>query len=193
MRSPTAWAALALLAVFALAALLAPWAAPYDPASLHLEQRLLSPGHGFLLGTDELGRDIFSRVLFGARLSLMVAVTVVGFSLALGLVVGSIAGYYGGWRDTILNVYVMNSFMALPGILLAIALIAFLGPGLRNVILALTLSGWVNYARLVRAQVMAAREREFVEAARSLGASDLRILLRHILPNIVQPVIVQAA
>ncbi|SEC40466.1 peptide/nickel transport system permease protein [Terriglobus roseus] len=193
MRSPIAWAAVALLAVFTLAALLAPWLSPYDPAALHLEQRLLSPGHGFLLGTDELGRDIFSRVLFGARLSLLVAFTVVGFSLILGLIIGSLSGYYGGWRDTLLNVYVMNAFMAMPGILLAIALVAFLGPGLRNVILALTLSGWVNYARLVRAQVMSAREREFVEAARSLGASDLRILTRHILPNIVQPVIVQAA
>lgn len=193
MRSPIALTAIALLLLFAIAALLAPWAAPYDPAGLHLQQRLLSPGHHFLLGTDELGRDIFSRILFGARLSLAVAVTVVSLSLLLGLIIGSIAGYYGGWRDTILNVYVMNAFMAMPSILLAIAFVAFLGPGLRNVILALTLSGWVNYARLVRAQVMAAREREFVEAARSLGAGDLRILLRHILPNIVQPVIVQAA
>jgi peptide/nickel transport system permease protein len=193
MRSAPTLAALILLTIFALAALLAPWLAPHDPAALHLGQRLLSPGHGFLLGTDELGRDIFSRILYGARLSLLVAVTVVGCSLALGLVVGSIAGYYGGWRDAVLNVYVMNAFMAMPGILLAIAFVAFLGPGLRNVILALTLSGWVNYARLVRAQVMSAREREYVEAARALGAGDLRILLRHILPNIVQPVIVQAA
>jgi peptide/nickel transport system permease protein len=193
MRSTTAWVASALIITFAVAGLLAPWVAPYDPAALHLDQRLLSPGHGFLLGTDELGRDIFSRILFGARLSMLVAVTVVGFSLILGLIAGSIAGYYGGWRDTILNVYVMNAFMAMPGILLAIAFVAFLGPGLRNAILALTLSGWVNYARLVRAQVMAAREREYVEAARALGGSDARILIRHILPNIVQPVIVQAA
>ncbi len=193
MRSTTTWVASALIITFAVAGLLAPWVAPYDPAALHLDQRLLSPGHGFLLGTDELGRDIFSRILFGARLSMLVAVTVVGFSLILGLIAGSIAGYYGGWRDTILNVYVMNAFMAMPGILLAIAFVAFLGPGLRNAILALTLSGWVNYARLVRAQVMAACEREYVEAARALGGSDARILIRHILPNIVQPVIVQAA
>ena len=187
------YSAIFLLAMFALAALLAPWIAPYDPAALHLDQRLLSPGHGFFLGTDELGRDMFSRVLFGARLSLLVAVTVVAGSLLLGLVVGSIAGFYGGWRDALLNVYVMNAFLAMPGILLAIAFVAFLGPGVGNVILALTLSGWVNYARLVRAQVMAAREREYVEAARSLGSSDLRLLGRHILPNIMQPVIVQAA
>ncbi len=193
MRSPLGRAAAGLLLVFTLAAVLAPWMAPYDPAALHLTQRLLPPGHGFILGTDELGRDIFSRLLFGARLSLLVAVTVVGSSLLLGLGVGAVAGYYGGWRDAVLNVYVMNAFMAMPGILLAIAFVAFLGPGLRNVLLALTISGWVNYARLVRAQVMAVRQREFVEAARSLGASDLRIVARHILPNIVQPVIVQAA
>ncbi len=193
MRHRTTISAVVLLTVFVVGAVLAPWLAPFDPASLHLEQRLLPPGHGFLLGTDELGRDIFSRLLFGARLSLTVAVTVVGFSLLLGLCVGSIAGYYGGWRDALLNVYLMNAFMAMPGVLLAIAFVAFLGPGLRNVILALTISGWVNYARLVRAQVMAVREREFVEAARSLGASDFRIIAHHILPNIIQPVIVQAA
>lgn len=193
MRSPMAIAALILLTVFATSAIFAAWIAPYDPAALHLGQRLLSPGHTFLLGTDELGRDIFSRILFGARLSLTVAVTVVSLSLALGVIVGSIAGYYGGWRDAVLNVYLMNAFMAMPGILLAIAFVAFLGPGLRNVILALTMSGWVNYARLVRAQVLSAKTREYVDAARSLGAGDLRILVRHILPNILQPVIVQAA
>jgi peptide/nickel transport system permease protein len=192
-RNWLAWTAIGLLAVFAAAALLAPWIAPYDPASLDLNARLLTPGHAHWFGTDELGRDIFTRVLYGARISLTVAVAVVGLSLVLGALVGCIAGFYGGWRDAVLNIYVMNAFMALPGILLAIALIAFLGPGMRNVILALAISGWVNYARLVRAQVMAAKEREYVEAARALGAGNVRILLRHILPNIVQPVIVQAA
>jgi peptide/nickel transport system permease protein len=131
--------------------------------------------------------------LFGARISLVVAVSVVALSLGLGLIAGCLAGFYGGATDVILNVYVSNAFLALPGILLAIAFVAFLGPGLVNLILALSISGWVNYARLVRAQVMAVREREFVEAARALGASDLRILGRHILPNILQPLIVQAA
>lgn len=193
MRSRTAYAALAVLAVFTFAAIFAPWIAPHDPAAIDLQARLLPPGHAHLLGTDELGRDIFSRIVFGARVSLTVAVTVVGLSLVAGLIVGSVAGFYGGWQDTVLNIYVMNAFMAVPGILLAIAFVAFLGPGLRNVILALTISGWVSYARLVRAQVMATREREYVDAARVLGAGDTRILLRHILPNIVQPVIVQAA
>jgi len=118
---------------------------------------------------------------------------VVVTSLTLGLIFGSIAGYYGGFLDRFLNVIVMNAFMSFPGILLAIAFVAFLGPGLFNLVLALSIGGWVGYARLVRAQVLAVREREFVEAARALGASDPRIIMRHILPNIIQPVIVQAA
>ncbi|MBS1814359.1 MAG: ABC transporter permease [Acidobacteria bacterium] len=185
--------ALALLLVFVLCALLAPWIAPYDPAALNLDARLLTPSHAHWFGTDDLGRDILSRILYGARISLVVAVSVVGISLIFGTIVGCIAGFYGGWRDVLLNIYVMNAFLALPGILLAIAFVAFLGPGLFNVIMALAISGWVNYARLVRAQVLAAREKEFVESARALGAGDLRILVRHIIPNIAQPVIVQAA
>lgn len=179
--------------VFVLAATFAPLLAPHDPAALDLNHRMASPAASHLFGTDELGRDILSRTLYGARISLVVAVSVVGISLAAGLVVGCLAGFYGGLTDIILNVYVSNAFLALPGILVAIAFVAFLGPGLVNLILALSISGWVSYARLVRAQVMAVREREFVEAARALGASDLRILARHILPNIVQPLIVQAA
>lgn len=182
-----------LLAVFVFCALFAPWLSPYDPAALNLDARLLTPSHTHWFGTDDLGRDILSRTLYGARISFVVAVSVVGLSLLSGTIVGCIAGYYGGWRDVVLNVYLMNVFLALPGILLAIAFVAFLGSGLGNVILALAIAGWVNYARLVRAQVLAAREREYVESARALGAGDLRILVRHILPNIAQPVIVQAA
>jgi len=173
--------------------LFAPWLAPDDPAALDLHGRLVGPSAGHWFGTDELGRDIFSRTLFGARISLIVAVSVVGLSLAIGLVAGCVAGFYGGWLDTVITTYLMNAFLALPGILLAIAFVAFMGPGLWNVIIALAISGWVGYARLVRGQVMAVKEREFVEAARALGASDLRILSRHVLPNIIQPLIVQAA
>ena len=190
---PLAVTGVMLITLFVLAALLAPWLAPANPAQLHLHARLLGPGAGHLFGTDELGRDILSRCLYGARISLTVALSVVAISLSLGLIAGGLAGFYGGVTDTILNVYVSNAFLALPGILLAIAFVAFLGPGLVNLILALSLSGWVNYARLVRAQVLAVREREYVEAARALGASDVRIFTRHILPNILQPLIVQAA
>jgi peptide/nickel transport system permease protein len=184
---------IALLGVFAICAVFAPWLAPQDPAQLDLTGRLMGPSVAHWFGTDELGRDILSRILFGARISLIVAVSVVGLSLAVGLVAGGLAGFYGGWTDTVVNIYVTNAFLALPGILLAIAFVAFMGPGLGNVILALAISGWVGYARLVRAQVMAVKEREFVEAARALGASDLRVMTRHILPNILQPLIVQAA
>jgi len=183
----------ALLLLFVLCAVFAPVLAPHDPAQLDLNARLLPPSHAHLFGTDELGRDIFSRTIYGARISLTVAVSVVAISLVIGLITGALAGFYGGWLDAVINIYVMNAFLALPGILLAIAFVAFLGPGLWNLIFALSIGGWVGYARLVRAQVMAVKEREFVEAARALGANDLRILLRHILPNIVQPLIVQAA
>ena len=163
------------------------------PPRIELFQRLQTPSHAHWFGTDELGRDVFARTLHGARISLSVAIAVVSLSLAAGLILGSLAGFYGGLADTVINLYLSNAFLALPGILLAVAFVAFLGPSLVNLVIALALSGWVNYARLVRAQVLAVKEREFVQAARSLGASDLRLLLRHILPNILQPLIVQAA
>jgi peptide/nickel transport system permease protein len=183
-----------LLAVlFLIAAVCSASIATADPSAIDLQHRLFTPSGDHWFGTDELGRDIFSRTVFGARISLTVGVAVVGLSLLLGLIAGGISGFYGGWIDTVLNIYVTNAFLALPGILLAIAFVAFLGPGLVNLILALAISGWVAYARLVRAQVMSLKSREFVEAARALGASDLRIFCRHILPNILQPLIVQAA
>jgi peptide/nickel transport system permease protein len=144
-------------------------------------------------GSDELGRDILSRLIYGSRISMLVGSCVVALSLGIGLIIGSVAGYYGGRVDKFVNVIVMNAFLSFPGILIAIAFVAFRGPGIFNLIFALSIGGWVGYARLVRAQVLAAREKEYVEAARALGANDARILLRHILPNIVQPVIVQAA
>jgi peptide/nickel transport system permease protein len=192
-QQPLAALGIVLLVIFLLCVLFAPWLAPYDPARLDLTGRLMGPSAAHWFGTDELGRDILSRTIYGARISMIVAVSVVGLSLAVGLVAGCLSGFYGGVTDTILNIYVTNAFMSLPGILLAIAFVAFMGPGLFNVILALAISGWVGYARLVRGQVMAMKEREFVEAARALGASDLRVLCRHILPNIVQPLIVQGA
>jgi peptide/nickel transport system permease protein len=181
------------MTLFATVALFAPVLAPYNPAALDLSHRLAGSGSAHWMGTDELGRDILSRVIWGARLSFTVAVSVVGLSFLLGLMFGGIAGYYGQWLDVSINTFLMNAFLALPGILLAIAFVSFLGPGLLNLILALSIGGWVGYARLVRAQVLAVREREFVEAARAVGASDLRIFTRHILPNILQPLIVQAA
>jgi len=166
---------------------------PQDPAAISLPTRLEPPSAAHWFGSDELGRDILSRIIYGARISMLVGSCVVLASLALGLVIGSIAGYYGGRVDRFVNVVLMNAFLSFPGILLAIAFVAFRGPGILNLVLALSLGGWVGYARLVRGQVLAAREKEFVEAARALGASDLRVIVRHILPNIIQPVIVQSA
>lgn len=191
--SPLGVIGVCLIALMVFCGVFAPWLAPADPQTIHLDHRLAPPGPGNWFGTDELGRDILSRILYGARISLIVSVSVTGLALLLGLVIGSIAGLYGGWPDRFLNLLMMNAFLTLPGILLAIAFVAFLGPGLRNLILALAVGGWVGYARLVRAQVLSAREREYVEAARSIGANDFRLLWRHILPNIVQPVLVQAA
>jgi len=192
-HNPLVATGIVLVFVFTMLALLAPWIAPQDPARITLPDRLHGPSSAHWAGTDELGRDVLSRLIYGSRISMLVGVCVVGASLAVGLVVGSIAGYYGGGIDRFVNVVVMNAFLSLPGILIAIAFVAFRGPGIFNLVLALSLTGWVGYARLVRAQVLAAREREFIEAARALGASDQRIIVRHILPNIIQPVVVQAA
>lgn len=192
-RQPLAFIGLILLSVFIFAGSCAPLLAPRNPSAIDLEHRLQGPSPIHLAGTDELGRDTLSRLLYGARLSLAISVTVVAVSLGLGLLIGGVAGYMGGWVDLALTTIAMNTFLALPGILLAIALAAFLGPGFINLTLALAIGGWAGYARLVRAQVIAVREREFVDAARALGASPLRIFFHHLLPNIVQPLLVQAA
>ncbi len=192
-RNPLAIAGIVFATLLTVCAIFAPWLAPNDPAHIDLPARLNATSAQHWFGTDELGRDILSRVIYGSRISMLVGVGVVSASLLGGLLIGSLAGYYGGKLDRFVNIIVMNAFMSFPGILLAIAFVAFLGPGIFNLILALSIGGWVGYARLVRAQVLAAREREYVEAARALGAGDLRIITRHIWPNIIQPVIVQAA
>lgn len=192
-HQPLALAGFLVLAIFLICALFAPWLAPHDPTQLNLSARLLPPSDAHWFGTDELGRDVLSRTLYGARVSLLVAVAVVGVSLAVGSALGMLAGFYGGVTDTVVNIYLSNAFLALPGILLAVAIVAFLGPSLGNLILALALAGWVNYARLVRAQVLTVKQREYVQAARSMGASDVHLMVCHILPNILQPLLVQAA
>jgi peptide/nickel transport system permease protein len=192
-HNPLAATGVVLVILFFILALFAPWIAPQDPAAINLPVRLDSISRAHWFGTDELGRDILSRIIYGARISMLVGSCVVLMSLGLGLIIGAIAGYYGGAIDRFVNIVLMNAFLSFPGILIAIAFVAFRGPGVFNLVVALSLGGWVGYARLVRGQVLAAREREFVEAARALGARDLRIITRHILPNIIQPVIVQAA
>jgi peptide/nickel transport system permease protein len=175
-----------------IVALAAPWLAPYDPVAQNLPARLVAPSVAHWMGTDELGRDILSRIIFGTRVSMLVSVSVVFGAGIIGLAIGALAGYFGGWFDHLVNIVLINAFLSFPGILLAIAFAAFLGPGLDKVILALVVTGWAGYARLARAQVLQAKEMEYVLAARSLGASHMRILVRHLLPNIVQPLLVQA-
>ena len=182
-----------IVVVFVLVAIFAPWLAHYDVGTTNLAVRYMPPSADHWFGTDSTGRDIFSRVVFGARISLEVGLVVVTVSAFIGTIIGAIAGYYSGWIDSILSGYLFNVFLAFPGLLLAIALVAFLGNGLNKLILALCIIGWVGYARLIRAQVLKVREYDFVQAARALGAGDFRILFIHILPNAIQPLIVQAS
>ncbi len=181
----------AIVVVVLAAALVAPWTVAYDPAAQDLALRLEGPSARHWFGLDELGRDILARVLLGARVSLLVGLVVVGVSATIGLAMGSIAGYYGGRVDQAIS-RVMDVLLAFPGLLLAIALVAVLGPSLGNVILALTIIGWVGYARLVRGQVLRAREFDYVIAARALGAGTWRALTRHVLPTALPAVTVQA-
>ena len=182
----------ALIVLVAIAAaVLGPWLMPYDPAAQQLALRLEGPSAAHWFGLDELGRDIFARVLAGARISLLVGLVVVGVSSSIGIALGAVAGYFGGRVDEAIS-RLIDILLAFPGLLLAIALVAVLGPSLTNVVLALSLIGWVGYARLVRGQVLRAREFEFVQAARALGATTVRILVRHVVPTALPAVTVQA-
>lgn len=181
----------AIVALVLAVALVGPWAAPYDPAAQTLALRLDGPSAAHWFGLDELGRDIFTRVIYGARVSLMVGLIVVSVSASLGLLMGALAGYYGGRIDQLIS-RAMDILLAFPGILLAIALVAVLGPSLNNVVLALTLIGWVGYARVVRGQVLRARELDYVTAAKALGAGTWRLLVQHVLPTTLPAVTVQA-
>jgi peptide/nickel transport system permease protein len=183
---------LSLTLFLVIVALAAPWIAPADPTAQNLPARLAAPSSAHWMGTDELGRDILSRIIYGTRVSVIVSVSVVLGAGIVGLAIGALAGYFGGWFDRFVNIVLINAFLSFPGILLAIAFAAFLGPGLGKVILALVITGWAGYARLARAQILQAKEMEYVLAARSVGASDARILVRHLLPNILQPILVQA-
>ncbi len=190
-HSPGAVAGAAVVAVFAALGLLAPWIAPHDPLAQNLAEALRPPNLRHLLGTDGVGRDILSRVIVGSRISLEIALAAVGMALALGGTLGLLAGFAGGWVDTMIS-RALDVWLALPGLLLAIVVIAILGVGIGNVILSIAIGGIPPYARLARAGTLAARESGFVEAARSLGATDVVVLMRHIVPNILAPLVVQA-
>jgi peptide/nickel transport system permease protein len=184
-----AGAGIVLLAV--VAAVAGPWLLAVDPADQHLALRLEGPSLRHPFGLDELGRDILARVLAGARISLLVGLVVVSVSVVVGVAVGAVAGYAGGLADEAIS-RCIDILLAFPGLLLAIALVAVLGPSLTNVILALSLIGWVGYARLVRGQVLRVRELDYVAAARALGATTPRLLVRHVIPATLPAVAVQA-
>ncbi|MDR0466365.1 MAG: ABC transporter permease [Deltaproteobacteria bacterium] len=174
-----------------LAALLAPWLAPHDPVFQHHDFTLVPPCAVFPLGTDELGRDVLSRLLFGARVSLWVGFVAVGIALCIGVSLGLVAGFFGGLIDELI-MRIVDVMLCFPSFFLILAVIAFLEPGLGNIMIVIGLTSWMGVARLVRAESLSLRNREFVEAARLAGAGAPRLLLRHILPNALAPVLVSA-
>ena len=184
-------AGLIIVIVVVVMAVAGPLVSPFDPAAQELSLRLVGPTASHWFGLDELGRDVLARVLSGARISLLVGLIVVGVSSTVGTLMGAVAGYFGGVIDEIIS-RVIDVLMAFPGLLLAIAIVAVLGPSLVNVVLALTIIGWVSYARLVRGQALRVRELEYVSAARASGAGTQRILLHHVIPAVLPAVAVQA-
>lgn len=191
VRDRWAMAGLALVVVVTLVALLAPWLAPGDPYRGDLRASLQAPSGAALLGTDEHGRDLLSRVLFGARISLAVGLASQGIALGLGLALGLVAGYYGRWVDALLMRFA-DVTLAFPSLLLLIAIAAAVRPSLPVIFVVIGVVGWAGMARLVRGQVLVVRGLDYVQAARALGASDARLALRHILPNVLAPVVVAA-
>jgi len=184
--------AMMVIVIFVVVGVLASVLAPQDPNAQDLVARLqppLSPGH--VLGTDVLGRDVLSRLIYGTRVSLVVGFTAVALAGVLGVVVGLVSGYFGGWVDSVF-MRVVDAWLAFPFLLMAIAIVAILGPGLKNIVIALAITGWVVHARLVRGETLSLREREFVLSARGLGASRPAIMVQHILPNILAPILVVA-
>jgi len=182
---------LIIIITLAFIALFAPFIAPHDPIEQNLEKRLLPPCREYPMGTDDLGRCLLSRIIYGARVSLQLGVIVVGIITVIGVTLGLISGYYGGIVDEII-MRLVDVVLAFPGIILALAVAGALGPGLFNVMLALAMVGWTGLARVVRGSVLSVKQKEFVESARALGCSDLHIMTRHILPNVMAPVIVLA-
>ena len=191
LRRKGAVSGFAVILLFVLMALLAPWIAPHDPLATSWSAVRKAPSAAYWLGTDEIGRDVLSRVIWGARASLLAGVVSVSLSLLLGLPIGLAAGWFGGWVDALIS-RMTDAMLACPFLILAIALAAFLGPSLTNAMIAIGISATPIFVRLTRGQVLAVKVEDYVEAARAVGNSQLRIALRHVLPNIVAPLIVQA-
>jgi peptide/nickel transport system permease protein len=192
LRQPAIAIGAVVMLVFLLAALLAPLIAPYNPLGQNIAAGLNPPSAAHLFGTDKLGRDIFSRILYGARISLFVGVAVVLMSGVIGTLLGVLAGYIGGWADELL-MRITDIFFAFPALILAMAIAGALGPSLQNALIAISAATWPVYARLLRGQVLALKEREFVLAARTVGVPEWQIIVRHLLPNMLAPLLVQSS
>ena len=180
-----------VVVVLFVVSVFAPVLSPYDPDAIHVNEILMPPSRQHILGTDELGRDVFSRMIWGSRISLKVGFVAVGIAILIGVIVGSAAGYYGGWIDSVLMRFV-DIMLCFPAFFLILAVIAILQPSIYNIMAVIGLTSWMGVARLVRAEFLRIREMDFVKAARSIGASDFRIIFRHILPNALSPVLVAA-
>ncbi len=192
LRNHIAMVGLAIVLVVTAMALFAPWLTPHDPTDINLRNRLQAPNATHWLGTDENGRDILARLMYGARISLLVGLGTVALRALIGITVGLAAGYYGGRVDALL-MRITDVFIAFPSLLLALAIIAIWGTGLEKVVLALSIAGWPQFARLVRGEVLSLKERAFVEAGRALGMRSLRLVVRHVLPNALPIIIVYAS
>jgi peptide/nickel transport system permease protein len=179
------------LALLLIAAIFSGNIAPHDPKKANLEFRLKEPCKEYPLGTDHMGRCILSRIIYGSRVSLTVGLLVVSFSLFLGLIIGTLSGYYGGWADEIL-MRVVDAFLAFPSLLLALGIAGLFGAGFFNLVLALIVVDWAGYARLTRGSVIAVKEQEYIKASKGLGAGDLSVIIHHVIPNVISPLIVMA-
>ncbi len=190
-KNKAAMFGLLIMFILILMAILAPYIAPYGYDDQDLLARFQTPNRTHIMGTDNLGRDIFSRVIYGARISLMVGLIAVGIAMIIGGLLGAVAGFYGGKLDNVI-MRLIDILLAIPSILLAISIVAALGPELKNVMIAVGVGSIPSYARIVRASVLSLREQEFIEAARAVGASDTRLIIKHIIPNSLAPIIVQS-
>ncbi len=191
LSNPLAFAGFIIILAVFLLAMLAPLIAPYDPDFFNVKEILLAPSTYHLMGTDGLGRDVLSRMLYGARISLLVGLVAVGISTAIGIILGAIAGYYRGWVDTVI-MRLVDVMLSIPSFFLILAVIAFLTPSIINIMIVIGLTSWMGVTRLVRAEFLSLNDREFVMASRTLGAKDFRLIFTHLLPNSLTPIIVSS-
>lgn len=191
LHNPLALIGFIIIAGILLLALIAPLIAPYDPDAINVKAILLSPSTAHLMGTDGLGRDVFTRMLYGSRISLMVGFVAVGIATVIGIILGAIAGFYRGWVDTVI-MRIVDVMLSIPTFFLILAVIAFLTPSIWNIMIVIGLTSWMGVTRLVRAEFLSLRNREFVLAAQALGAKDARLIFRHLLPNSLTPIIVSS-